>query len=430
MPRYAESVEDYGYFELVRLNGEMYGVLEDEPEDIVRLVPLEAVRKHGDDPDALKEASILVPISQMQLVDPVKPSLESARSLFRLEAMPWDLLEQGQFPFSSATGRIDIGEEDILCMIGHISLFRNVFVWRNWSLGFIQSYETGKPIHIRLPEADRPGFSFRFFADRFFDLIDWFDPEEDDVECFTELRDCYLQSKGKPLAETILPEYCRRKMAESLIRYVKDHPATEEIREYYARILDLCLERGTQKDIAEYVYAYYGGNELVPCDWRKAEQALLKVYDPVWEPDGAEWAANSLGYIYASNRLGEPDYQKAMKCFAWAAEGGYIEAAYKLSDGYRLGWTGEKDPQKAWEILSRLYKKTNKKKIAYGKYADICLRMGYCYRDGIGVKPDREKALDFFLKAQKGIEARKKAMDYYGDDVVTENIRKAIESVK
>jgi len=56
--------------------------------------------------------------------------------------------------------------------------------------------------------------------------------------------------------------------------------------------------------------------------------------------------------------------------------------------------------------------------------------MGYCYRDGVGVEPDRKKAMDFFQKAKKGIEARQKKCPEYGDDVVARNIQTAIESVQ
>ena len=55
--------------------------------------------------------------------------------------------------------------------------------------------------------------------------------------------------------------------------------------------------------------------------------------------------------------------------------------------------------------------------------------MGYCCRDGVGVEPDRDKALDFFLKAKRGIEARKRNNPRFGDDVVERNILAAIESV-
>ena len=41
--------------------------------------------------------------------------------------------------------------------------------------------------------------------------------------------------------------------------------------------------------------------------------------------------------------------------------------------------------------------------------------MGYCYRDGVGVELDRERASDFFLKARKAIEARLSKDPEFGD---------------
>ncbi len=217
-------------------------------------------------------------------------------------------------------------------------------------------------------------------------------------------------------------------MVVQLEDYCKKHPVTDEIRECYTRLLDDCLEEG---DVSTYAYAYYGGNTIVQCDWKKAEQALLREFDPELDPPtGADWAANSLGYIYGSDRLGKPDYGKAFICFQYAANHGVTEATYKLSDLYRMGRGVRKDPEKAWEILSRLCQKTDRRHISGGKYADIMLRMGYCYRDGIGVAPDRVKAMKFFLDAKRGIEARMKRHPGYGDEVVARNIQAAIESVK
>ena len=187
---------------------------------------------------------------------------------------------------------------------------------------------------------------------------------------------------------------------------------------------------GKFEDIERYAYAYYGGNGIVPCDWRKSEKALLCLFNPDEEPmQGYEYAANSLGYIYYSERLGEPDCEKAFKCFSCAAEHGVIEATYKLSDMYRKGDGTIQDKEKAWELLNQLWEHTDKRNISGGKYADIALRMGYCYRDGIGVPPDSDKALEFFIKAKQAIKARMKTHPGFGDASVAANIEKAITGI-
>ncbi len=55
--------------------------------------------------------------------------------------------------------------------------------------------------------------------------------------------------------------------------------------------------------------------------------------------------------------------------------------------------------------------------------------MGYCYRDCVGVQPDRTIALEYFLKARKSIQARLERDPGYGDETVAENIEKAIASI-
>ena len=56
--------------------------------------------------------------------------------------------------------------------------------------------------------------------------------------------------------------------------------------------------------------------------------------------------------------------------------------------------------------------------------------MGYCYRDGVGVGIDRDKALECFEEAKEGIELRLKKYKGFGDEVVLKNSLEAIDSLK
>ena len=433
MPRYARRRKDYEDYGLVLWEGRVYGVPEDDNSNrrLVSLVTPEKILRQSGAPEEQARPAIRVPLRQLQLAEPVSADPQAIRSFFRLEAMPWELMENGRYPFSEETGKIEITEEDLLCLTGRLPLFRNGFIRRNWHRTFMNEDDPSCPKHILLPEADRPGFSFRFFAEKFFQLLERIDPEEGDWRYVFFLRDCYLESKGKPLAETVLPDEYRRDMARSLIRYVRNHPVTKEIREYYVRLLEQCLESGHYTGILEYAFAYYWGNELVPCDGRKAEHAFLWLYDPDRNPDdGLCWAAAPLGCLYAGTCLGEPDYRKAFLCFSFAAKHGMTEAACRLSDLYRTGRGTESDPEKAFGLVNSLYSRADRRNTADGEYAQICLRMGYCYRDGAGMTPDREKALDFFRKAERALEARKRRDPAYRDDGLEEEIRAATESVK
>lgn len=174
-------------------------------------------------------------------------------------------------------------------------------------------------------------------------------------------------------------------------------------------------------------YGYYGGNGLLPCDWGESEEYLLRLYR---KKD--YFAANSLGYIYYSDRLGEPDYKKAFKYFSAAAKEGIVEFIYKLSDMYRKGHGTRKDTGKAIKMLREVYReqKASYDDGYYGcKLADIALRLGYCYRDGDGVRKNQKKAREYFDLAKEAIVKRMNGHMNFGDEVVLRNITQAVSEL-
>lgn len=108
---------------------------------------------------------------------------------------------------------------------------------------------------------------------------------------------------------------------------------------------------------------------------------------------------------------------------------GVIEAIYKLSDLFCLSHGVKPNPEKAWPLVYMLYRHADKRDIAGGKYADVLLCVGYCYREGVGVAWDTALALHFFRQAKRAIVERMKRCAYYGDNTVDRNIDAAIESV-
>ena len=286
-------------------------------------------------------------------------------------------------------------------------------------------------VSLQFPPLTEDGLLLYLLADRFFYLMGCLDfYNEEACRWILPLRDAYVQSRGKPIQEAEIPDDFKGDVLVSIERLAEHSSISEPLRAYYACVLEEQSLKGGFHEIWQYAYAYYGGNGIVPCDWRKAEQGLLRLFNPDGDPpQGEAVAANSLGYIYYSSRLGEPDCEKAFRCFSYAAEHGVTEAIYKLSDMYRKGDGTPQDKEKAWALLSGLWKHTKKRSPGEGKYADIALRMGYCYRDGVGVKPDRTIALEYFLKARQGIRARLERDPGYGDETVAENIEKAIASI-
>ncbi len=130
--------------------------------------------------------------------------------------------------------------------------------------------------------------------------------------------------------------------------------------------------------------------------------------------------------IYYSNRLGRPDYKKAYRFFSFAAENGMIEATYKLFDMFRNGHGVKKDLRRAWKIISNLHSVIGEDEI---KYPDVALRMGYCFRDGIGIEVDLESAREYFIRAKNSLEYRLNHAPQYGDNAVMMNVNRALASL-
>ncbi len=210
MAQYAKDFSELESSLLVKWDGRIYAVWDDGEQNTARLVPYDVLTAYDGDEKALEQKTVSVPIRQIQIPEPVKADQDILRSFFRLDVMPWDLLAEGRYPFSSATCKYAFSEEDLFCLLDRLTMFRNSFLLEAWRDSYFSYRETIFSLRIRMPKGDPPGFTLSFFASLVFGILGWMDPGEDDLELIRELRDCYLRSKGKPLAEMVLPDYITR----------------------------------------------------------------------------------------------------------------------------------------------------------------------------------------------------------------------------
>lgn len=204
----------------------------------------------------------------------------------------------------------------------------------------------------------------------------------------------------------------------------------EEKSELRCIILEL-TELGYANAISTLGYAYYGGNELFPCDWNKSRDCFLKLLemDNVADSEKCRYA-NTLGYIFYYGRCnnGVPEYEKAYQYFALGAAGGVYESIYKLSDMYTHGYGVTKNTHVAMTLVDMVYTE-NLRLIKKGhfdcKFADAALRMGNLCRDGI-IYDD-----EYYYYTLADFAIRKRlAYDYYGDAHVFSGIQKELARVR
>lgn len=246
----------------------------------------------------------------------------------------------------------------------------------------------------------------------------------------------YIDDLAKPITERRYPDYIKEKV---LARYDSDvalNNASDDVAALYKSFaLELC-EKGIRRGLLAVGYGCYGGNRVFSCNWKKAEECMLKLIDTTdYALDQAVYA-NTLSYIYYYGRCsdGVAQYEKAYKYFSFAAFNGIYEANYKIADIYKNGYGGIKSIETAEKIINQLYDE-NIKYIANGefdcKFADIALRKGSFYCDDKDIcNSDFEEMLYYYMQADFAIRMRMKYTDCYGDSKVCAAIQKALAETK
>jgi len=206
--------------------------------------------------------------------------------------------------------------------------------------------------------------------------------------------------------------------------------ATDDELSLFVRYANELCEKNNKTALYAKAYGCYGGNRAFPCDWAASRDCLLKLM----ELDENPFLANTLGYIYYYGRCtnGEPEFDKAFKYYSIGAAGYVYESRYKLSDMFRHGYGVPKNNKVAASMIWELYNE-NIKYVFDGelntKFADIALRAGNLFRDGIDCEVSPDNAYYCYLQADFAIRMRLLEDDHYGDTKVAASIRKAIEEI-
>lgn len=139
---------------------------------------------------------------------------------------------------------------------------------------------------------------------------------------------------------------------------------------------------------------YYSG--------RGGEQSYSKAieYYTIAAKSGCPQAQENLGYCYYYGRDTAVDYQQAFHYFALGAFAGSIRSLYKIGDMYRYGQYVEKNPEEAFQIYSHCAELLKEELIPVVG-ADLMLRLGDCFYEGIGTEADYFQALKHYQSAEQ-----------------------------
>jgi len=198
--------------------------------------------------------------------------------------------------------------------------------------------------------------------------------------------------------------------------------------EEYKAVIEEGIEKAWPEALKAKGYACYGGNAIYPCDWDESKRCIERLAELTEDP----YCYNTLGYIYYYGRCngGVPQYDEAFKCFSVGHACGIFESTYKLADMFQNGYGIPKNSKATFELISRIYDENLEifcGEHFEGKFADVALRLGNLFEQGIGVEKSVINAYVLFLQAKYAIDMRTSHYDFYGDQKVKAAIEKALK---
>ncbi|MBR5619650.1 MAG: sel1 repeat family protein, partial [Clostridia bacterium] len=259
----------------------------------------------------------------------------------------------------------------------------------------------------------------------------WRETDEPEIDRLIAQTENALKTLSLPVAQREYDDDIKEQYVRAFDNDdMRDEATDDEMALWIRYVEDLC-DKGSKTALYAKAYSLYGGNRAYECDWCGSRDLLLKLM----ENDDNPFLANTLGYIFYYGRCtgGEPEYDKAFFYYNIGAAGGVYESRYKLADMYRHGYGVNKNERIASSIIGELYHE-NLKHIRNGhtdcKFADIALRMGNLYRDGVGMdEPDPDEAYRFYLEADFAIRQRLRDCNWYGDQSVAAGIGRSIDEI-
>ena len=246
---------------------------------------------------------------------------------------------------------------------------------------------------------------------------------------------CYLADTDEYEAGDKVVVLAGKEQREAIVEVVSVRYITADKAPYPLDKIKHILRKHTVKnpvsildELIKEAYAPYDTiKDPTASDWKKSYDALVKLAD--MKPEEGRYP-NTLGYLcyYGRHTGGVPQFEEARKWFEQGAKLNMIESIYKLADMMYDGLGGPKDIKLATQYYNDIYwycRAQLEDGIADCKFADIALRVGKLFQDGIAVEKDSTMALSYLLEARFAIEKRK-PFNRYGDDNVAKNIESAI----
>jgi hypothetical protein len=182
-------------------------------------------------------------------------------------------------------------------------------------------------------------------------------------------------------------------MVEVLLKCDCELPVCSVVSNLILYLLEFEIDKGNEQAMNELGALYYEG-KVFEQDFSKA----LYYYKMAAE-NGCRLAQENLGYCYYYGRSVPKDYEKAFHYFALGAFDGHLTSLYKIGDMYLNGYYVQKNPTEALNIFEYCKSLLNDDNAGFAA-GPVFLRLGNCYLNGWGTKPDYVYALKLYHRAE------------------------------
>lgn len=381
-----------------------------------------------------------VPAAKLKYEPPVVLTADALRRFSRFEITFAELMQNRLYAEVETVGTYQITPEDLKIAVENYRSkgiseddFAREYFWPLWEDAYcLAGVES---VLDRSDDCRETGWipdQYSVFSNAwniFLEVLDYGEEDTSLDEVITEVQ-IWLDNKDKPVSER---EFSYRQKWD-ILNYWNNRrleTADSEVKAIYRKVLDSLCADNDKRALKKKAYACYGnGNAVYGQDWQASLECLLKLM----ELDASPQIANTLGYMYYYGRCtdGVPEYDKAFHYFSIGAAGGFFESKYKLADMYLHGYGIEKNPEVVsaliWELYGQQLKKISKGDFQCN-FADVALRAGNIWKEGINCYKNADKAYYYYLQAQYAIRMRMLEADHYGDQKVSAGIEQAIAEV-
>ncbi len=251
-----------------------------------------------------------------------KPTNEALKRCFLLDDDPTTLFANDDDEVVCRSSRIELTEDELSLFFERLPNLplSSCDAWE----GLFLTYN-GVQLSFQLSGAHSL-ILFRFLWECLWDEFFLEELNQESAEDLRRLWHLFLQSDGERFDVSMIPPSYQH----GFLRWLKRQEPGDEFKEAYrafcASMLEHLYSIEDRKSLEIYAKAYGGGNHLIFCDWKRVEQADLKL-----DGMGDISATYQLGCLYESSKLGQPDEERARFYFQKASLAGDTKAKDKLS---------------------------------------------------------------------------------------------------